>query len=119
MEIKELVANAHDNAVKKGFHSLEASIISKIFRNAALTDEECNAVINAFKSQQLILLISEAAEAMEALRKNDDENFKEEIADIAIRIGDLSGNYDIDLSKEIIKKMEINKNRQYKHGKSF
>jgi NTP pyrophosphatase (non-canonical NTP hydrolase) len=121
LEIKQLVINAHENAAKKGFHNLETSIISKLYSNTELTDEECNAVINAFKCEKLLLVVTEVAEATEALRKGDTEieNFKEEIADIAIRVADLSGCYGVDLDAEIIKKMETNKNRPYKHNKTF
>jgi len=121
MEIKELVMKAHSNAVEKGFYTIEDSIVSKLYRNAELTDEECNAVINAFRCEKLLLVITEVAEATEALRKGESEtaNFKEEIADVVIRIGDLSGSCGIDLDAEITNKMEINKNRTYKHGKLF
>lgn len=47
------------------------------------------------------------------------ENFKEELADVAIRLGDLAGGLDIDLQSEITKKMDKNKDRPYKHGKAF
>ena len=47
------------------------------------------------------------------------ENFKEEIADIFIRLGDLCGSLNINIEEEIIKKMKKNKERPYKHGKNF
>jgi NTP pyrophosphatase (non-canonical NTP hydrolase) len=46
-------------------------------------------------------------------------NFKEELADVAIRLGDLCGGLGIDLETEILNKMAINESRPYKHGKSF
>lgn len=67
----------------------------------------------------LMLIVTELAEACEADRNGDKDNFKEEIADVYIRLGDLCGWLDIDIEKEIKKKMTINKNRPYKHGKKY
>lgn len=64
----------------------------------------------------LALIHSEVSEALEADRKGDVENFKEELADVCIRIFDLCGSRNIDLEQAIIKKMERNKGRSYKHG---
>jgi len=66
-----------------------------------------------------MLIVGEVSEAQEGLRHGDIDNFKEELADVAIRLGDLAGGLNIDLEAEIKKKMEINKNRPYKHGKEF
>ena len=67
--------------------------------------------------EALMLIVSELAEAMEAYRKQDDENFNEELADTFIRLFDLCGGLKIDIQKEIDKKSEKNKARPYKHGK--
>lgn len=119
MQINTLIKDAHENAVKHGFHDLTDSINKKMLTSDLFTSEEKQAITNAFISQKLMLIVGEASEAMEALRKNDKENFDEEIADIAIRVADFSGNYGIDLDTEIRKKMDKNKLRSYKHGKAF
>jgi NTP pyrophosphatase (non-canonical NTP hydrolase) len=67
--------------------------------------------------EALMLVVTELAEAMEAHRKQDDENFKEELADTFIRLFDLCGGMGIDIEGEILKKCEKNKLRPYKHGK--
>ena len=67
--------------------------------------------------EALMLIVTELAEAMEAHRKQDDENFKEELADTFIRLFDLCGGLDIDIESEIAKKYEKNKARPYKLGK--
>ena len=108
MEINELITNAHKNAVEHGFWE----DVDKIF---CTTEYEKNAIIG----NMLMLIVSELAEAQEGLRHNDMNNFREELADVAIRLADLCGGLNIDLEYEIEKKMKTNKNRPYKHGKEF
>ena len=67
--------------------------------------------------EALMLIVTELAEAMEGYRKQDQANFKEELADAFIRLFDLCGGLGIDIEKEILEKSERNKNRPYKHGK--
>lgn len=67
-------------------------------------------------AEMLMLIVTEAAEAMEAVRRDDFENFKEELADIVIRVLDTSESTGIDLIQEIIKKCDKNKKREFKHG---
>lgn len=119
MNINELVQQAHENAVLKGFWD-DIDITGTEGLKLAFSDgwqlnkEENNAIGN-----RLMLIVSELAEAQEALRKDDRENFREELADTCIRIFDLCGGLDIDLEAEILKKMEKNKSRPRLHGKAF
>ena len=92
--LNEMTKLCHDIAVAKGFWDKERNI-----------------------GEALMLIVTELAEAMEAHRKQDEENFKEELADTFIRLFDLCGGLHIDIQKEIEKKSEKNKNRPYKHGK--
>jgi len=64
----------------------------------------------------LCLIHSEVSEALEAYRKKDDDNFREELADIAIRLLDACEAWDINLMEEILKKHRKNTNRSYRHG---
>ena len=64
-----------------------------------------------------MLVVTELAEAMEAYRKEDDANFKEEIADTFIRLFDMCGGFKINIEEEISRKCSKNKTRSYKHGK--
>ena len=61
--------------------------------------------------EALMLIVTELAEAMEAHRKQDDANFREELADTFIRLFDLCEGLGVDIQGEIIKKSEANKNR--------
>lgn len=95
----------------------------------------------------LMLLVSEAGEALEAYRKGkfadipslakavSDEHdaealsvvfentvkdtFEDELADVAIRLFDLCGHYEVDLENHVLAKLEYNSTRPHKHGKEF
>ena len=92
--LNQLANTCHAIAVEKGFWEKERNI-----------------------GEALMLIVTELAEAMEAHRKQDHENFKEEIADAFIRLLDLCGGLKIDIEDEIDRKSQKNKNRPYKHGK--
>lgn len=62
------------------------------------------------------LMHSEVSEALEADRLGEEENVVEELADVCIRIFDFCGMNEYDLEHAILKKMEKNKYRPYKHG---
>lgn len=115
MDIKELVQKAHKNARNKGFWEDWSQAHNAQVGNAEIRMNMRNNALG----NRLMLISGEVAEAHEALRKIDYENFKEELADIVIRVADLAGGLDIDLEAEILSKMEKNKNRPYKHGKAF
>lgn len=66
----------------------------------------------------LLRIHSEVTEAGEAMRHNDFDNFKEECADIFIRLVDMCEVFGFDLEAEAIKKHEINVGRPYLHGKA-
>ena len=99
MEFNTILVLAHQNAVNKGF-----------WRNRNIDDiHSCLA--------EMALIHSEVSEATEALRKNDQQNFEEELADICIRVCDSAAARNIDLQSAIIKKMKINESREFMHGK--
>lgn len=92
--LNELAQYCHAIAVEKGFWEKERNM-----------------------GEALMLIVTEVGEAMEAHRHQDQENFREELADAFIRLLDLCGGLGIDIEQEIAKKSEKNKSRPYKHGK--
>lgn len=80
---------------------------------------------NPVIAMKLMLIVSEAAEALETLRDHgalkcvEDGNFMEELADIVIRVLDLSDIMGGGLGDEIVKKMQVNAGRPYKHGRKI
>ncbi len=67
---------------------------------------------------KLMLVVTEVSEAAEAVRLNDFDNFREELADTFIRLLDICGTCDIDIEAEIRGKMLVNDERPIKHGKA-
>ena len=102
----ELARDIHKNAVDKGFWDRPADEI--------------------FVTKQMMMIVSEVVEAMEALRKEmDPGQLSDEFADIIIRTLDLyagmveAGYMTKSLDTAIKEKMEKNSNRPKKHGVRF
>lgn len=93
MDILELQQKIHINAVKHGWWEIDVPV-----------------------PEILCLIHSEVSEALEAYRDRDEAKFREELADIAIRLLDAAEAFGIDLQTEILKKHEFNKKRSYRHG---
>jgi NTP pyrophosphatase (non-canonical NTP hydrolase) len=72
------------------------------------------------EGELIALMHSELSEALEAMRNHaGNDALAEELADCCIRIFDYCGWKEIDLEKALLKKIEYNKTRPYRHGKKF
>lgn len=101
-----LAEQIHENAVAKGFWDRPADEI--------------------FVTKQMMMIVSEVVEAMEALRKDmDPDHMSDEFADIIIRTLDLyagmvkAGYMTKSLDSAIKQKMDKNSDRPKKHGVRF
>lgn len=65
---------------------------------------------------ELLLLYGEVNELFKGWLKQDDDNINEELADVGIFLLGISEMLGSDLGKDIVDKIEINKNRIYKDG---
>jgi len=119
MNINDMVCRSHEIASEHGFWDDWARVLD-LYDNVQDDDiifpkaMELNAI-----NSRLALIASEVGEATESLRHEDMDSFSEEMADIVIRVADLCGGIGIDLEYEIEKKMQRNREREYKHGKSM
>ncbi len=122
MTIKQLVKICHKLAIEKGFWGFQCPAyqsLGHIIKNCAICGGKGYYGENRNNGEMIALMHSELSEALEGLRHNDWKNVAEELADTVIRIMDFCGGRDIDLEKEILKKIKKNKKRPYKHGKEF
>lgn len=102
----KLAEEIHKNAVDKGFWDRTVDPI--------------------FIAKQMMMIVSEVSETMEALRKEmDPDHMSDEFADIIIRTLDLyagmveAGYMTKSIDQAIKEKMEVNSNRPKKHGVRF
>lgn len=129
----ELAQQINQGVRVKGFWSSMDSSLKMINTNPRLPIYErvniAKATKDAFIAQKIALVMSEAGEALEAMRKPDYEangygigekdSFADELADATIRILDLCGELGIDIDAQIKWKMQHNASRPIKHGKEF
>lgn len=106
--LDSMAVELHKNAVTKGFWP------------------EADDVDDIFIAKQLMMIVSEVVEAMEAIRKDKgEEEITAEFADILIRTLDLyagiveAGYTRLSLDHVLKQKSEFNKTRPEKHGVRF
>lgn len=113
-------AEDRGTTVYSGLNAMAAAIytwgVSKGFHSPAgvTTDDDIQQMC-----VKLLLVITELSEATEALRKGDESNFVEELADTVIRLLHICGAANIDIETAVEVKMLVNEKRPHKHGKKF
>ena len=109
--INELVGEAYDNSTEHGFTGIYDGLM------AAVPSEQKKAMRRTTILAKLGLIASEVGEAVSAVQHGDDAALAEELADVVIRVMDLCGGEHINLGREILAKMQRNRQRPYLHGK--
>lgn len=72
---------------------------------------------NQYKIPGILALIhSEVSEALEAFRRDDGENFTEELADILIRVLDVAGGMTDQFQEVVEAKIQKNSKRGHRYG---
>ena len=103
MDINKLIEKSHDIAITKGWWDQEREIPELI----ALIHSELSEALEEYRVSENLDIRYE---------KNKPEGFVVELADVLIRIFDLSGKYKIDLKKALETKLKYNETREYRHG---
>lgn len=110
IDMDERAKDIHQWAIDKGFYDREVLAVEK---GEYAVDNP------SLASEKLMLIVTEVAEAQEALRDGDRENEAEEVADILIRTLDYAAWRGINPDIEVRKKMARNRKRPYLHGREF
>lgn len=121
MNIDDAATEVHLGVTNHGFWE-EANLSFEILDE--VNDGLAAKYVTDLKISKLGLIMSEVAEAMEAVRKNSmDDKITDmsgevvELADTIIRILDYCGRYNLPVGEAIIKKLAYNATRPHKHGK--
>jgi NTP pyrophosphatase (non-canonical NTP hydrolase) len=143
--LNELSKRIFEGNKNKGFWDDRLNVPVKMRDSGLFTDTEIESVEKATVGQLLMLIVSEASEALEADRgrgntldrkafeletakgeefkdafqKYVKDTFEDEIADTIIRLLDLCGAKDIDIDWHIEQKLKYNSTRERLHGKKF
>lgn len=96
-------------------------------KDEGLTHGTEDVVFEYVVAMKLMLIVTEAAEALEGIRKGggmdehcpDFTSLEVEMADIIIRVADLSGQLSLRLGEAVVAKMAFNKDRPHMHNKRF
>lgn len=112
-----LSREAHKTAIEHGFYA-DHNDIMRILEDGGADMRLIEAADRDFTLSQIAKIASECGEAMRAIQKGKQpEEVTEELADVMIRILDLCGHMEMPLGYILVRKMEYNMTRPYKHGK--
>ncbi|CAG7579801.1 MAG: nucleoside triphosphate pyrophosphohydrolase, MazG [uncultured marine phage] len=120
--INKLSKEIHDNNVEKGFYDEEKNIGEML----ALVHSEVSEALEADRKDIYttgdvydINDIEDDEEFQKQFREGIKDSFEDEMADVVIRIMDLSYFKGVDLEEHIKAKMRFNSLRAHKHGKKY
>lgn len=128
MELDEICRKSHVNAETKGFYDAYNKLAMLVGRCG--DEDDIKFLMQIWMSHRLMLIVSELAEGVEAIR---DMNFSatpksggliEELADTQIRLADFSQYvknvaFGVTLDEAVVHKMAFNASRERLHGRSL
>ena len=109
MQIKELIQEAHDTAIEKGWWDLPDRNVPELL---ALIHSEVSEALEAYRD----VGIEQLDKVWYDNANKKPEGVTIELADVLIRIADLCGEFNLDLEQALTEKMAYNKTRSYRHG---
>lgn len=121
--INELSKQIHENNKAKGFYEDEKNIgemlalIHSEVSEALEADRKGRTVSHKFQRSWSEKLSDKAFKEM--FEANVKDSFEDELADIMIRVMDLSAFKGVDIEGHIMAKLRFNAMRPYKHGKKY
>lgn len=107
-DLNELRNEIYDDAVKHGLWEFR--------ENCAWLDELDEMTEEDKKDYCVDVIVDEIDELRQAVGE-DEEHFVEELADVIITALSAAGYLGIDIDKTVRAKMEINRGREWRHGK--
>ncbi|MDG2455438.1 MAG: hypothetical protein P8N47_06490 [Bacteroidia bacterium] len=119
--INKLSEKIHSNAVEKGFYREKRNLGEMLCLIHSEVSEALEADrINRYTASDVSAILElDDAHFKVAFEDNVKNTFEDELADILIRVMDLSGYKRVDLEKHIHAKMRYNAQRIAKHGKKY
>ena len=120
-DLNELRSEIYDDAVKHGLwdemHIWKLIATNEDFRKSGIADVITYANSDESRKNAIATLLL-AMELRELIFAVDDvNNFREELADVIITALSAAGYLGIDIDKAVQAKMEINRGREWRHGK--
>lgn len=99
-ELRSIAVSAYEDARAHGLYDDETLSLA-------------NHSVEYVRKRLALLIREEVCEMWEAYK--DASHFAEEMSDVVIMCMSAAGHLNIDLAKEVKRKMEINRNRPYRH----
>lgn len=107
--------DVHLLAVRKGFYEMRSKLMLHLHETHA--DEAVVSFVNAmWTATRLALIHAEVSEALECVARDNHQALPAELADIQLRLMDLSANLGIDLDAAAAAKHAYNEGRPIRHG---
>lgn len=122
-DLNELRDEIYDDAVEHGLwdedYLLKTLVNSDVVRDSGLL--QIYKIVNTEQEMRRVhatlRVFVENQELLETVLEEEEDHFREELADVIITALSAAGYLGIDIDKAVREKMEINRGREWRHGK--